>query len=329
MIACIFAAALLVAFTSAEGQSPSTPPAPTLWATLKPGPHQVGYRQLQGRTGVVHTWYPAAESKEVLRFSDYAGSSGTQLRAFLNRVGLSGPTIDSLFSSRLFASSSPLPAPGVFPLVLIAHGNGQDVVDQVILCEYLASLGFVVAAPPSPTLRLPMEREDQVGAFAEMQASDLDDAMGIVAKTLPVDRARVGIVGHSFGARAALLLVMRQPEIDAIASLDGGIGTNTAVEHFRRTTSFRADAPVAAVLHFYEELDQFMTPDFTLLRSLQIANLDLVRTSDLRHTHFTTYGFLAGSFEDIARATRASPATATAIADVAVRTGAFFRRLLQ
>jgi dienelactone hydrolase len=274
---------------------------------------------------VIHAWYPTTSRGPALRLEEYAGSAAPQLAAFLQRAGISKPTVDSIMGAALYASATPATSGSKYPLVLVAQGNAHDVVDQVILCEYLASLGFVVVSTPSPMLRTPMQREDQVGEIAEQQASELDDAMAVAVKELPVDPDRVGIAGHSFGARAALLLVMRKPEIRALVSLDGGIGTATAADPFRRARSFNAAAQLPPVLHFYEEMDAFMAPDFTLLKGLRIAELDTVRTSDLRHTHFTTYGFLAGMFADITRVTRATPATGASIASVAVRTGEFLK----
>ena len=274
----------------------------------------------------MHVWYPTADSGARLRFVDYAGNSAPQLSAFLERTGMNRSAIDSLFASPLFASAAPRAAAGPFPLILVAQGNGQDVIDQVVLCEYLASQGFVVATTPSPMLRVPMEREDQVGQFAELQSSDLSDAIDVVSAVLPANREQIGVVGHSFGARAALLLAMRDQRIRALVSLDGGIGTATAVEPFRKAKSFDPGAKLPALLHFYEELDSFMAPDFTLLRSLHFAELELVPSADLHHVHFTTYGFVAGVFPDIARATRATPSTTAALVAVAVKTADFLRR---
>ena len=335
---CWSVAVILLAPATTLGQSPSLATvaqrqgiagAPALWAGLTPGSHRVGYRLLNSSSGVVHVWYPTADSGASLRFADYAGNSTPQLTAFLERVGMKRSAIDSLVVSPLLASSSPVAAAGPFPLILVAQGNGQDVIDQVVLCEYLASQGFVVATTPSPMLRVPMEREDQVGQLAEQQSLDLSDAIAVVSTALPVSRERIGIVGHSFGARAALLLAMRDERIQALVSLDGGIGTATAVEPFRLAKSFRADADLPPLLHFYEELDSFMAPDFTLLRSLHFATLDLVHSTDLHHVHFTTYGFVAGAFPDIARATRATPSTTAALAAVAAKTADFLRRLRQ
>lgn len=299
---------------------------PALWAGLAPGPFRVGYQRLDNAGRAIHVWYPTLASGSRIRFGDYLGNTSHQLASFLSETGVSASTIDSFFASPLYAVAAPPPMDSAFPLILIAQGNGQDVADQVVLCEYLASQGFVIATTPSPMLRTPLEREDQVGAFAELQASELAAGIATVSALLPVDTQHLGVVGHSFGARAALLLAMQDRRVRAIISLDGGIGTTTAIEPLQQAPSFRVEAPLPPLLHFYEELDAFMTPDFAFLRTLPFEELLLVETEGMHHVHFTTYGFAASVFPGVAAATQATSMTAHSVRQVAEQSAAFLHR---
>jgi len=321
----LLAAVGSLAAAAALAASPTRPPtAPALWAGLAPGPFQVGYQRLETDEGPVDTWYPAVPGGEALRFAAYLGDDeAAGLSNFLAGAGIPASTIDSLFDSPLFAARGAPPLDGPFPVVLVGQGNGESVIDQVVLCEYLASRGYVVASTPSPTRETPLEREDQVGEFAERQADALSAALGVVSASLPADTNTVAAVGHSFGARAALLLAMRDSRVRALVSLDGGIGTATAVEAFRTAPSFDPAAQLPPILHFYEGLDAFMTPDFSLLESLRAETLTLEPTTALHHVHFTTYGFAAAAFPAIATVTHAAPGTAESVRDVARRTAAF------
>lgn len=303
--------------------------APALWAGLTPGPHPVGYRRLETANGVVHAWYPAAAGGGPLAFRNVLGDDGEALTSFLTGAKVDSATITGLLESPLYAGASPAPLREAFPLVLVAQGNGEDAGDQVVLCEYLASRGLVVASTPSPMLQTPLTREDQVGELAERQAVDLAAAVGPVAAFTGADTLRLGAVGHSFGARAALLLAMSHPGLRALVSLDGGIGTATAVEAFRTAPSFDESAPLPPMLHFYEKLDAFMAPDFGLLESLHASSLALRSTTAMHHVHFTTYGFAAGAFPTLAAVTHATPATAPGAAAVAQQTAAFLLRYLR
>jgi len=303
-------------------------PTPALWAELPPGPFRVGYRRIETAGEVVHAWYPTKAEGAALLVRQYLGDDADRLATFLTSAGLTQSAVDSLFASPLYAQASPPPIDVAEPLVLVAQGNGGDVIDQVILCEYLASQGFVVGTTPSPTLRTPLESEDQVGPMAEEQANELAAAIGPVADAVPTDTLRLGVVGHSFGARAALLLAMRDPRVRALVSLDGGIGTATALQQFRQAPSFRADASVAPILHFYENLDEFMTPDFGLLDSLNTQELVLEPTTGMHHVHFTTYGFVVGEVPALGILTHATAGTVPGAVVVAEETAAFLHEHL-
>lgn len=307
-----------------------TPPAsgPQLWAGLDPGPYRVGYRRLDTWNGAVHVWYPTAEAGRSLAFRDILDGAADSLAAFLAGAGVDSATVDGYLGSPLYAVGSPPPLDGPWPLVLVAQGNGEDAGDQAVLCEYLASRGLVVATTPSPMLRTPLTRVDQVPELAEAQAADLADAIDPVVALTHADTTRLGLVGHSFGARAALLLAMDHPDVRALVSLDGGIGTATAVEAFRSAPSFRTDVPLPPLLHFYEKLDAFMTPDFGFLHSLPIQSLAQRSTAGMHHVHFTTLGFAVGVFPALARVTHATPETVPNAVAVAQQTAAFLLRYL-
>ena len=302
---------------------------PALWGELRAGRHAVGYRVLGDSSLTVHVWYPAKGGGEPLTYGAYLGAEQPRARDFLAQAGIGSATIEQLMESRLHGFASALHEGRVAPLILVAHGNGQNAIDQAVLCEFLASHGYVVAATPSPMLRTPLEREDQVGELAELQATELARAASRVAAVLSVDTTRIGVIGHSFGARAALLLAMRDSSIRAVVSLDGGIGTATAQEAFRLAPSFREDARLPPVLHFYETLDPFMKPDFTLLERLDTRGLTLEPTRGMHHTHFTTYGFAAALFPDIARVTQATGETDRGVVAMAKKTRAFLDRELR
>jgi pimeloyl-ACP methyl ester carboxylesterase len=106
-------------------------------------------------------------------------------------------------------------------------------------------------------------------------------------------------VGHSFGARGALLYDMRERRVAALVSLDGGIGTATGRAGFEAAPSFRAGSARAPILHFYQPLDKFMTPDFGLLRSHDSAERWLVRVPGLHHHQFTSLGAASMAFPQL------------------------------
>jgi dienelactone hydrolase len=217
-----------------------------------------------------------------------------------------------------------MPTPGRYPLVVIAQGNGESLNDQAVLAEYLASYGYVVVTCPSQTrISGPLASEEEIGASAEEEARDLEFLIQQVAVRSDVNMRHIGLVGHSFGARGALLVAMRRSDISALVSLDGGIGTATGLASFRAAPSFSPDSMRAPILHIYETVDQFMSPDWTLLRSLHNAAVWVARADAMHHHHFTSLGGLGAGFGPILRATNGTAATTPSFVKVAIAVRAF------
>jgi len=291
----------------------STPP---LWLNLKPGSFHVGYRRFLMGTDALDIWYPAKNAGKAMTFRAYLHGTVGELSTFLSHHGVPAASIAQLLDASVYARSGAAAAAGRFPLVIIAQGNGEDAADQSILSEFLASHGYVVASVPSPTIAHPMTDEAQVGAFAEEQAT-AERASKATSKRFRVRIDRESIVGHSFGARAALLLAMQRPSLRAIVSLDGGIGTSTGVQSMESAPSFRAGAKLPPLLHIYETFDGFMRPDFRFIEGLNFRSLKLQQAASVHHIHFTTYGFAAALLPEIARVTKAEPDVGEGVVAVA------------
>ena len=213
--------------------------------------------------------------------------------AFLAGNGVGAEPAAAWLATPMAAVRDAIPAAGRFPLVVIAAGNGGAVADQALLAEYLASHGYVVATCPSP-LRLgaTMESDRDVLPVAREQARDLAFAIERMHTLGMVDRGRLGLIGYSFGARAALLLAPTTAGLRALVSLDGGIGSSSAKDWLpaRALDRSRVTTPI---LHVYEDVEDFMSPDFTLLASLRRSERTLLRIQGMRHVQFITFGMAA------------------------------------
>jgi dienelactone hydrolase len=302
-------------------------PAPRspLWGTLSPGPHAVGFRTLalrdaarplpgskEGRPLQVSLWYPAtpAPKAQALRYGDYVGLSGreqrpegtdaaaeakalAEYRALLAENGVPKDAVAAWMDAPLVGVRDAPVAPGRFPLVLVAQGNFHSAHHQVVLCELLASQGYLVATLPSP-MRLtgPMKSDAEVLPAAQAQAEDLAFALAALRTSAPVDPALgVSLVGHSFGARAAFLLALREGvNPAALVSLDGGIGNASGKDWLKGLRGFKPASVHVPVLHLFQEGDEVVQPDFTLLRSLVGTERTLVRVRGMRHADFSSLG---------------------------------------
>lgn len=296
--------------------------APDFFAPLTLGPHPVGFAEWRHRELTVSVWYPAARGGSRMTFGDYLGPRRGAFEEFLAGARLSAESVEAYLHAGMSAVRDASPRGGRFPVVLIAQGNQHDAADQAVLAEYLASHGWIVATTPSPMIRTPMKDLSETGRFAELQADQLRLAIEAIGRRLRIDRTRIAVIGHSFGARAALLLAMKEPRVRALVSLDGGIGTATAVEHIAGAPSF-LPGHVPPLLHFYETEDAFMKPDFTFLKSVGAEALHTERIAGLHHVHFSTTGFAAAALKEVGRLTQAPDDTAASLAYIALRTRRF------
>jgi dienelactone hydrolase len=320
---------------------------PALSTGIPTGPHAVGFRvlghldatrRLAGagpRPVQISVWYPAAldETRAALRYRDYVLVAAEEktlappadpaaalagYTAFLSRQGLAAGAIQSWLDAPLAARRDASPARGRFPVVLIAPGNGGAVPDQAVLGEMLASHGFVVATTPSPIrLGVPMESDADVLPMARDEARDLAVALEAMRSLSDVDASRVGLVGYSFGARAALLST-GLPGVRALVSLDGGIGAATA-KGWLPAAALDRRAVRVPILHIYEDVEEFMRPDFTLLDSLARAPQMRVKVAGMHHMDLVTYGFAAASLPQLAEGNDA-PALSARLRAVATYT---------
>lgn len=310
---------LLLLFLAAAGTAVPPEP-PRLFAGLDIGPRPVGFRVLNHRDPSrrladgslrpiqVSVFYPAAAGAAPrMTYGDYVAVAASEMTlapldapsreaalagysAFLGRQGIGIEAATGWLATPMAAVRDAAPATGRFPLIAIAAGNGGAVADQALLAEYLASHGYLVATCPSP-LRLGavMESDRDVLPVAREQARDLAFAIA-QARTLGMaDRERLGVVGYSFGARAALLLAPSTRGLRALVSLDGGIGSRSARD-WLPTVALDWARVAAPILHVYEDVEDFMSPDFTLLASLHHAERTLVRIQGMRHVQFITFG---------------------------------------
>jgi hypothetical protein len=244
---------LLVCLVPALVQAESAP----LWGDLQPGPYAVGYRTwerydrartfqakrdyfgnvLEGeraRPVQVCIWYPAKPpaGTPVVVMSDYAFSPPENMDFYgvLSRVqnreirflhGLlmnDQSAVLEVLSTDMAARRDVVAAGGRHP-VLLYHADVNSGIDQnAVLCEYLASLGFVVAATHS--LGAKAVEAQPTSADLESMTGDLAFVAAEVRSLDFTDPDRMGVLGCGTGAIPALLLGLRNTNVDALALLD-------------------------------------------------------------------------------------------------------------
>src|SRR3984893_8030694 len=148
-------------------------------------------------------WYPGEHSgTKPLTVGDYMNLWETETSFDHPRMSakakewLAGVTPAAL-ATPLRAVRDATLAPGRFPVVIYAPGASSQSWENLDLCEYLASYGYVVVASPDMGATTRDMTIDLAGI--NTQASDISYLVGY-ARTLPdADMSAIAVAGHSWG----------------------------------------------------------------------------------------------------------------------------------
>lgn len=216
------------------------------------GPHAVGLRIVQqydysrlleapvdafGKAGNVGparpiqtlVWYPAKRTGAAhMQVADYRQASLSELDFTLSSAEaarqraawVAGP-MKARFSAATLAVRGAPPEDGSFPVVIYAPSFAASAHENLDLCEYLASHGYVVIASRSLGARSVTMTDDIDGI--EAQAADIA-FLANYAQTLPqADMNRMAAAGYSWGGMANVFAAARSSRFKALVSLDGSI----------------------------------------------------------------------------------------------------------
>ncbi|GIG34925.1 alpha/beta hydrolase family protein [Cellulomonas pakistanensis] len=176
------------------------------------------------------------------------------------------------------------------PVVVLSHGNGWSMDGYAPLAEHWAGAGFVVVQPTHLDSRAGGLGHDDP-AFSDVwrwRIADLTavlDHLDVVEAALPglagrVDRERVAIAGHSWGAQTAGALLGA-----GVLSADGALEESFADPRVRAGVLLAATGTGDSLTPFAAEHLPFMRPAYA-----QLTTPTLVVTGDADDSALSTRG---------------------------------------
>lgn len=252
-------------------------------------------------------WYPAKtapdQSKMVLGEYNFPYPDNSQFMSYLSEIqnreirymemnvqGDQRMVLYALNNEKGAVKKAPH-ADGKFQLIVFGPDMRKGITENIDLFEYLASHGFVVAAIHS------------VGSFdlnsvtgskdLETLVRDMEFATAAIREQPYIDNNKLGLLGYGFGAAAAMLLQMRNFDIDAIACLNAFIHDDETDNLAVQNPFFDINRMNMPSLHIYKDDGTEKQNNFiNKLKFSQRYNLKFAADYDACFTNYNIFAAL-------------------------------------
>jgi hypothetical protein len=106
-----------------------------------------------------------------------------------------------------------------FPLIIYAPSNSKSSVQNHVICEFLASHGYMVISVGSAGSESLNRKNDQASIMA--QVYDMEYILNYFQDSLKIKYSGLGLFGFSTGGLATTVFQMRNETVNAVFSMDG------------------------------------------------------------------------------------------------------------
>ncbi|RKE04662.1 tetratricopeptide repeat protein [Marinifilum flexuosum] len=260
------------------------------------------------RPMLIHFWYPSQNNPELkcMSFKDYIDLiairedfereqqdidkiSNNFVNAYLGfskqQFGIdTSITTEEVLNSPVKAILNAKPIDNKFSLIIYAPSNSKSAVQNHIMCEYLASNGYCVVSVGSAGHES-LKRYDQRKATVA-QVRDMEFSVKYISDSLKLDFSNIGLFGFSTGGMATIIYQMQNPEVKAVASLDGSheYGLYSVLNKIEKFTIDKADTPYLMIANKYKDFSIF--PYYS---SISTEDKHLYQMTAIGHNGFISY----------------------------------------
>lgn len=303
---------------------------PVLWNGLSKGEYEVGFKferqydyarpfqdkydqngkivKNRARPIQMFVWYPATRSNnpKFVRYEEYLYLNDTEsvpwqwngerkqaiAQQYSEELERYKDRMPDLLSAQTAAVKNAEAAAGKFPLVIFGTGGTTGGHVYSVLCEYLASHGYVAVALTALPLKKG-ERWPFDTSGIDAQTRDLEFVINYAYRLPFVDTDKLALAGWSVGGVTQALLQMRNSDVDALISLDAATGYEYGRDLLKQSIFFDFKKMDVPYLHAHGEgpVRYNVQKNFEYYDSLAIADAYLLTFKHLGHADFLpSYG---------------------------------------
>lgn len=170
------------------------------------------------------------------------------------------------------------------PLLIYAPSNSKSSVQNHIICEYLASYGFMVlsvaSAGPSSIQR------ENIQESTMAQVIDMEHILKYAEDSLNIKYTTLGLFGFSSGGNANTIFQMRNNSVKAVFSMDGGqeYGAYVALYGMSDFNLKEVKAPYCTVVNNYKDFSIY-----PLYGSINKSEKYMIQMPYLDHNGFVSH----------------------------------------
>jgi dienelactone hydrolase len=253
-------------------------------------------------------WYPAVPENKGKRMSygEYFMDEATEIDFTQNMVearerslkkakdfalgtDAKPESVDAVYAERTYAYRDAHPFQGKFPLILYAPSYSDSSSENVIVCEYLASHGFVIASCPGVGIstRIIKEAVPEV----EAQTRDLEFVLAHMRDFPSVDFDKIGAFGFSWGSIYTTWLAMRNSKIGAVVSLEGSTGYGRRLEFIYGLPGFNPKEMRASYMYLSSFPPEGIEDphDHRFYNECIYSDAFLIQFPEVHHAYFCSY----------------------------------------
>lgn len=187
-----------------------------------------------------------------------------------------------------------------FPVIIYAPSYQASSTENFVLCEFLASQGYVVISSPS---RGTENRFLSGGTTRdiETQARDIEFLIGEASSINFVDIDQLAVAGFSFGGISNVLAQMKNEKVKAIVCLDGSVKyqlDKLLASPFAILSKvdvpfiFMSQKDIPMEVMKADKIDTTLNNQFGFYDSLKFSDAYYIKFNDLTHSYFSSMGIL-------------------------------------